>query len=94
MPCVPRQGDVQGHRPKVQSAFNFNNLGIPAMVARPISKEEMALDEGEECSKAAKTEGDNLKIKGVFDFTTVVSWRDAAQDARRHGRTEHMGRAF
>ena len=64
------------------------------MAARPVSKDETKEDVDEECSKAVKDEWGKLKRWSVFDFKTVQSWRDAAQDARRHGRTEHMVRAF
>ena len=96
MPCVTRKEGPQGHRTRLNngSAGNLHDLGIPAMVARPVSKDEIKMDKGNLCSAAIKTEWENLKAKGVFDFSTVRPWHEAAQDARRHGRTEHMGRAF
>ena len=99
MPCMSRKGGVEGHRPKIGSVFNLHDLGIPAMVARPVSKDGIKRDndangDDGECSKSIKKEWSNLKSKGVFDFKTVRSWAEAAKEARRHGRTEHMGRAF
>ena len=44
MPCKSRKGGAEGHRPKIGSVFNLHDLGIPAMVARPVSKDEMKRD--------------------------------------------------
>ena len=94
MPCLSRVTGELGHRQRISPTYNLHDLGIPAMVARPVSKDEIKKDAKNECSKAVKAEWDKLKLKGVFDFGTVRAWKEAAQDARRNGRTEHMGRAF
>lgn len=94
MICQNRIEGEEGHRARMNPAGNPQDLGIPAMVARPVSKDEIKQDRDDERSKAVKAEWDKLKFKGVLDFETVQSWREAAQDARRNGRTKYMGRAF
>jgi len=75
--------------------FNLHDLGVPAMVARPVPKKEIEEDgEDGECKKAIKDEWVKLFDKNVFDLASVRSWKRAAQEARRNGHTEHMGRAF
>ena len=66
--CESRIEGEEGHRPRISPTCNLHDLGIPAMVARPVSKDEIKTDKLEKCSKAVKAEWDKLKLKGVFDF--------------------------
>ena len=90
MPTIPRTEVTMAHRPK-QGPFT---LGLPCMIARPISKAEIAQDVGQRCSAAQNKEWTKLWEKQVFDISSVQEWRDVAAKARREGRTIHMGRAF
>ena len=90
MPTIQKTPDLMAHRIKNQPF----TLGLPCMIARPISKAEIAQDRGNKCSKAQVSEWTKLWQKEVFDIHSVQEWRDVASKARREGRTIHMGRAF
>ena len=90
MPTIPRTETTMAHRKK-QQPFT---LGLPCMIARPISKAEIAQDVGQRCSAAQFKEWSKLWEKQVFDISSVHEWREVAAKARKEGRTIHMGRAF
>ena len=90
MPTASRTRENMNHRIK-NVPFT---LGLPAMIARPVSKAEISADKGNKYSKAQTKEWDKLWEKTVFDISSVAEWSLVAQKARREGRTIHMGRAF
>ena len=93
MPVRPRAGRKDAHRPKrPRSSFQ-----LPACVARPMSKSEIAdnpvLPSGT-CWEARDAEWTRLKKKKVWDEERPKAWRDVLRDARMSGTTIHLGRIF
>ena len=90
MPCKEPNFDHRVKRP-------LGNLGIPACVARPVSKKEIAenlvLKSGS-CKEALDKEWNRLRNKKVWDEGSVRTWKDVIHSARRDKRTIHLGRMF
>ena len=92
MPRTPRilihGRDVKTeHREKWGASF-----GIPAMIARPVTKKEHATTGVS--LEAEEAEWRNHAKRGVFDMDSVREWSVVANEARRRGEEIHMGRVF
>ena len=90
MPCEPLDGDVPHdmHRVKCpQTTF-----GVPACVARPVSKKEIASQA--KAKEAMEKEWKRLWDKKVWDAASVREWSDVAAEARRSKVDVRMGRLF
>ena len=102
MPAMPKTAvpAVEEHRPKLRELVKEKikelefkvALELFASVARLVSKDEIA------CNPKAKAaldkEGENLRTKGVWDEKRVRECRDIVAEARREGKTVHLGRIF
>ena len=90
MPCSAVYQDNRVKNPK-------SSFGIPALVARPVSKAEIArnptLKTGS-CLDALKKEWKRLRDRKVWDESTVINWSLIASKARKHGDEIHLGKVF
>ena len=85
---VQRWTTEQNHRVK-------NRIELPifnAMVARQLGKKEIL--ENIKAQAAMKLEWDGLRKAGVWDMSSVRSWKDVAREARDNGTKVHVGRIF
>ena len=65
---------------------------FPAMVARPVPKNEMMAKEA--ARKAMRSEWDRLWDKKVWARTDIREWNEVARLARKGGEKFHMARIF
>jgi hypothetical protein len=87
---IPRMPTVtcdNTHRRKLGTSWH-----IPACVARPVSKKEAAGNQA--CADARTKEWTRLIGDNVWNFDDIREWRNVAADARKKGKTVHMGRIF
>ena len=76
------------HRPKNPShSFPFS-----ALVARPVGKKEIAVEP--KAQLALDSEWDKLVKAGVWDEQRPREWSDLSSEARKAGKTIHVGRIF
>ena len=87
MPCEIPDEDAGRHRIKSPET----TFGVPACVARPVGKKEIASQP--KAREAAAKEWKRLWEKDVWD-ATVVEWYDVAAEARKSNVNVHMGRLF
>jgi len=85
MPTVPVRNC---HRVKAADGI----FPFPAMVARPVSRQEVAKLPAAQA--ALQKEWDRLRAAGCWDETKVREWSDVASEARKTGKIAHMGRVF
>jgi hypothetical protein len=93
VPRMPVSRDSDKHRMK----HDPRALHLPACVARPVSKSEIAQNPSlvsGDCKTAHDKEWQRLVDKKVWDFKSVKQWSDVARLARQDNRTIHMGRIF
>ena len=89
MPCISSSvRDSEQHR----QLHSMSTYGLNACVARPVSRREMA-DEPD-AQKAAASEWKRLWDKKVWDHKVVREWSDVSSEARKEGKTIHVGRIF
>ena len=94
-PCVSARKTSSTHRRKSVSLQGLFN----ACVARPVKPAEAK--DNPKAKAAMQEEWDRLRAvvrpdgtKGVWDEHLVANWRDVRRNARRKGRTVHVGRVF
>ena len=88
MPCETPEEDTGKHRIKSPET----TFGVPACVARPVGKTEIA---GQPKAKeAAVKEWKRLWEKDVWDAKIAREWHDVAAEARKNNVNVHMGRLF
>ena len=98
MPVKPTTKEV--HRPalrqmmqdKIQELEIRQALELFANVARLASKDEVARTPA--AKAALDKEWNNLRNKGVWDESRVRECRDIINEARKGGKTVHLGRIF
>ena len=91
---------IEEHRPKFRELvkekikeLEFENaFELFASVARLVSRDEVASNP--KAKAALDKEWDNLGNKGVWDEKRVRECRDIVAEARREGKTVHLGRIF
>ena len=86
MPCQTQIGAK--HRPKTHTS----SFMIPACVARPVGKQEIASEP--KAQAAIQKEWANLRLRKVWDDSIVREWSDVMHDARKKGTNTHLGRLF
>ena len=62
------------------------------MVARSLGKKEIKASK--RAQAALDKEWDRLSAKGTWNIASVREWRDVAAEAKRDGKTVHVGRVF
>ena len=91
---------VEEHRPKLRELVREKikelefkaALELFASVARLVSKDEIARNP--KAKAVLDKEWENLRTKGVWDEKRVRECRDIVAEARRDGKTVHLGRIF
>ena len=87
----PQVDDIHTtHRDRIASN-NRQSLPLPLCVARPVGAAETRASP--EAQKAILKEWSRLREKNVWDerITHVREWNDVAAEARRTGKTVHLG---
>ena len=102
VPAMPQVAApaVERHRPKLRGLVKEKikelefevALELFASVARLVSKDEVTSNP--KAKAALDKEWDNLRNKGVWDEKRVCECRDIVAEARREGKTAHLGRIF
>ena len=102
VPAMPKVAApaVEEHRPKLRELvkekikeLEFKVALEPfASVARLVSKDEIARNP--KAKAALDKEWENLRNRGVWDEKRVRECRDIVAEARREGKTVHLGRIF
>jgi hypothetical protein len=88
MPLNSDNGLYDLHRDHVPADDSF----VYALVARTVGKAERMSNP--RAKAALQSEWDKLRRQGVWDETRVRPWAEVAAEARKEGRTVHVGRIF
>jgi hypothetical protein len=92
-PMMPCKEPDKSHRMKRPPS----HFGIPACVARPVSKSEIAKNptlKSGSCRDALDKEWKRLREKKVWDEGSVKNWKEAIHHARNTKNSIHLGRMF
>ena len=87
IPKMPTVRCDNTHRKKIGPSWL-----IPACVARPVTKKEAAGNQ--DCLDASAAEWKKLLKREVFKIENITEWSLLASQARKAGKTIHLGRIF
>ena len=88
MPLKSPAKDKPEHCPRLRDQAALWNV----LVARPVSRKEALANP--DAKKALVKEWDKLRAQGVSDESKVRPWSEVKAEARRAGKTVHVGRIF
>ena len=89
-PLMPRDYAQETERHRVKNPRS--TFGIPACVARPVSRKEMMA--APKAVAAMRSEWDRLWKKKVWSHDKPIEWSQVAKDARVQSKKVHLGRIF